>query len=309
MAEQSTTLSKVWHDQQQWSRVANRLKGGIRFWRSIALAFAILGAILATAATQVGLKSGLGQGLSIASAVMLAVAPGIQKAKLSQDTIKSWTRARSASEGLKAEIYFYLTATPPYDAADHDVKLTKKVNKIKGAVDDLAGYTLRSSGVDKDMPAVHDIDSYLNKRVQSQIDDYYRQKANENQRRLTLFRNIEFALGLAATLLSAIAAATHIGGFSAWVAVVTTIAAAITSHIAAERYEHLVVSYLATARQLESITQEWLVGDDKSAEAAAKLVRGCEDVISRENESWMAAWNRKEDRKKSLKTDHHEALD
>jgi uncharacterized protein (DUF2235 family) len=58
---------------------------------------------------------------------------------------------------------------------------------------------------------------------------------------------------------------------------------------------------LATARQLESITEEWRVGDDKSAEAAAKLVRGCEDVISRENESWMAAWNKKKDKKKSLK--------
>jgi hypothetical protein len=301
MAEQSTTVSKVWHDQQQWSRAANRLKRGIRFWRIIALAFAILGAILATAATQAGLKSGLGQGLSVASAAMLAVAPGIQKTKLSQHAIESWTRVRSASEGLKTEIYLYLTATPPYNTADHDVKLTKKANKIKGAVDDLAGYTLRSPGVDKEMPAVRDIDSYLDKRVQSQIDGYYRKKADENQRRLTLFRNIEFALGLAATLLSAIAAATHVGGFSAWVAVVTTIAAAITSHIAAERYEHLVVSYLATARQLESITEEWLVGDDKSAEAAARLVRGCEDVISSENEGWMAAWNKKQDTKKSLR--------
>ena len=302
MAAQSTTVSKVWHDQQQWSQTANRLKGSIGFWRSIALAFAILGAILATAATQAGLKSGLGQGLSIASAAMLAVAPGIQKTKLSQHAIESWTRARSASEGLKAEIYLYLTATPPYDdAADRDVKLTKNANEIKEAVDDLAGDTLRSPGVDKDMPAVHDVDSYLDKRVQSQIDGYYRQKADESQGRLTLFRNIEFALGLAATLLSTIAAVTHVGGFSAWVAVVTTIAAAITSHIAAERYEHLVVSYMATARQLESITEVWLASDDKSAEAAAKLVRGCEDVISRENESWMAAWNKKKDKKKSLK--------
>jgi len=301
MAQQSTTVSKVWHDQQQWSRAANRLKRGIRLWRSIALAFAILGAILATAATQAGLKTGLGQSLSIASAALLAVAPAIQKTKLSQHAIESWTRARSASEGLKAEIYFYLTATPPYAAADRDVKLTKNANDIKEAVDDLAGYTLRLPGVDKDMPAVHDVDSYLDKRVQSQIDGYYRKKADENQRRLTLFRNIEFALGLGATLLSAIAAATHVGGYSAWVAVVTTIAAAITSHIAAERYEHLVVSYMATARQLETITEEWLVADDKNAKAAAKLVRGCEDVISRENESWMAAWNKKKDKKKSLK--------
>ena len=75
----------------------------------------------------------------------------------------------------------------------------------------------------------------------------------------------------------------------------------LSLHLATYRYEHLVVYYLATARQLESITEVWLVGDDKSAEAAAKLVRGCEGVISRENESWMAAWNKKKDKKKSLK--------
>jgi len=80
MVQQSTAaVSDVWNDQQQWSRAANRLRKDIRFWRNFALTFAILGAVLATAATQVGLKTGWGQGLSIAAAVMLAVAPSIQK--------------------------------------------------------------------------------------------------------------------------------------------------------------------------------------------------------------------------------------
>jgi len=302
MVQQSTAaVSDVWNDQQQWSRAANRLKRGIRFWRNFALAFAILGAVLATAATQVGLKTGWGQGLSIAAAVMLAVAPSIQKTKLSQGAIESWTRARSASEGLKAEIYLYLAGVAPYDGPKRDAELNKNANRITRDVKDLAGHTLGLSGSSRPMPPVHDVDSYLRERVLDQIDDYYRRRAGEHQQSLTLFRRIEFTLGLLAVALSAVAAATHIGGFSAWVAVVTTVAAAITSHIAAERYEHLVVSYMATASQLEAIVRDWKADDDKSAEAAAALVQKCESVISRENESWMAAWTSKDEKKEEEK--------
>jgi len=297
MVKSTATVSDVWNDQQQWSRAASRLRKSIRNWRSTALAFAILGAVLATAATQAGLKTGLGQGLSIASAVMLAVVPSVQKTKLSQGAIESWTRARSASEGLKAEIYLYLTAVPPYNDAKRDGELNKKADQIRGDVDDLAGHTLGLPGDHKAMPPVHDIDSYLKDRVEDQIQGYYRRRAKEHQQRLTLFRGAEFSLSLIATALSAIAAATHVGGYSAWVAVVTTVAAAITSHIAAERYEHLVVSYMATARQLEKIVREWRASEDNSAEAAAALVQKCESVISRENESWMAAWTRKDEKK------------
>jgi SMODS and SLOG-associating 2TM effector domain 1 len=76
---------------------------------------------------------------------------------------------------------------------------------------------------------------------------------------------------------------------------VTTVGAAVTAHIAAARYEHLVISYLSTARQLRFLLRSWEGRPDKTAEAAGRLVRECEDVISRENESWMAAWSRGED--------------
>ena len=301
MAQQSNAIGDVWRDQRQWSRAASRLKRGIIFWRSTALAFSILGAVLATVATQVGLKSGLGQGLSLASALALAVVPIIREVKLSKDGIETWTRARSASEGLKAEVYLYITRTPPYDGADRDVQLTDHADKIKRDVDDIAGHTLGLPDADKQLPAVNDVGSYLASRVQPQIDEYYRPSAVRQQQRLTLFRSIEFALSLTAVLLSAIAATTHVGGVSAWVAVVTTVAAAITAHIAAARYEHLVISYLATARQLEALVRTWRDGTDKSAGVAAKLISDCESVISRENESWMAAWSRKDGSQQSQK--------
>jgi hypothetical protein len=291
----SQALADVWRDHRQWSHAAGRLKQRIIYWRSVALALAILGAVLATLATQVGLTSGLGRALSLTAAVALAVVPVIRGARLGKDRIEGWTRARSASEALKAETYLYLTRTPPYDRENRDEQLLQQTGRIISQVGDLAGETVGMPDADKPLPDVHDVSSYLRRRVQPQIDDYYRPQAAKQQQRLSLFRGIEFTLSVLAALLGAIAAAAQLDGVGVWVAVVTTVGAAITAHIAAARYEHLVISYLSTARQLRFLLRGWEGRSDKTPAAAGELVRDCEDVISRENESWMAAWSRGED--------------
>jgi SMODS and SLOG-associating 2TM effector domain 1/Protein of unknown function (DUF4231) len=294
-ATPSQALADVWREHRQWSNAAGRLKQRIILWRSIALGFAILGAVLATLATQVGLKSGLGQALSLTAAAALAVVPVIRGARLGKDRIEAWIRARSTSEALKAETYLYLTRTPPYDKQDREDQLLKQTDQLLSQVGDLAGETVDMPDADKPLPDIHDIDSYLQIRVQPQISTYYRPQAAKQQRRLSLFRGIEFALSMLAALLGAIAATARLDDVGVWVAVVTTVGAAITAHIAAARYEHLVISYLSTARQLRSLLRGWERRSDKTPAAAAQLVHDCEDVISRENESWMAAWSRGED--------------
>jgi hypothetical protein len=294
-ANRPQALADVWRDHRQWSHAAGRLKRRIIFWRSVALGFAILGAVLATLATQLGLRSGLGRALSLTAAVALAVVPIIRGAKLSKDRIEAWTRARSASEALKAETYLYLTRTPPYDNEDRDGELLKQTDQLLRQVGDLAGETVGTPDTDRPLPDVHDIDSYLRIRVRPQISEYYQPQAAKQQRRLSLFQGIEFTLSLLAALLGAVAAAARLDDVGVWVAVLTTVGAAITAHIAAARYEHLIISYLSTARQLRSLLRGWEGRPDKTPERAGKLVRDCEDVISRENESWMAAWSRGED--------------
>jgi hypothetical protein len=288
-------VANVWRDQRQWSHEATRLRQRIVVWRSTALAFAIRGAVLATLAKHVGLKTELGRDLALAATVMLAIVPVIRQARLGDDNIEAWTRARFASEGLKAETYLYLTRNPPYDGPDRDVVLSRETDSITRDVDDLARQTLGMPEADMPLPGVSDVESYLTVRVQPQIDEFYRQGASQQQRRLTLFRSIESALSLSVALLGAIAAVTRLDSVGVWVGVVTTVAAAITAHIAVVRYEHVVISYLATARQLRALLWNWRDGIDRSAPAAAKLIRDCEDVISRENESWIAAWSRGED--------------
>jgi conflict system pore-forming effector with SLATT domain/uncharacterized protein DUF4231 len=294
-ANTSQAVTDAWRDQREWSHAASRLKKRIVFWRSAALGFAVSGAVLTTLATQVSLTSSLGRVVSGIAALALAVVPVIRVSKLGKDRIEGWNRARSVSEAVKAEIYLYLTRTPPYDREDRDDELLRQTDGIIGQVDDLAGATIGRPDTDIPPPDVHDVASYVQWRVQPQIDDYYRPQAGKQKKRLSLFRGVEFTLSVLAAVLGAIAATAHSNRIGVWVAVVTTVGAAITAHIAAARYEHLVISYLSTARQLRSLLRRWEGRSDKNPTAAGMLVRECEDVISRENESWMAAWSHEEE--------------
>jgi hypothetical protein len=289
----ATTASEdVWADQRRWSHAANRLKKRLVVWRSVALGTAVAGAVLATLAAQLGVGTGPGFWASIAAAVLLALNPVIRSARLGKDAVETWTRARSASEGLKTEVYLYLTRTPPYDGDQRDGELAGRAEEILTDVRDIAGAAVGQPSADKPVPDVADVEEYLARRVRPQIEEYYEPAATRQQRRLALFRSIEYALALLAAGLGAVAAAAKIDALAAWVAVVTTVAAAVTAHVAAARYEHLVISYLATARQLRFLVRSWGAAADRGPAAVARLVRDCEDVISRENESWMAAWTR-----------------
>jgi hypothetical protein len=112
---------------------------------------------------------------------------------------------------------------------------------------------------------------------------------------------MEFGLGLLAVILGAIAsAATATGlpwlaGFGIWVAVVTTAGAAVSTHLAAARYEYTAISYTSMANRLGSLRDTWLADPDRyQPDRVGKLVDDCENAISSENEVWLTEWTRKE---------------
>jgi hypothetical protein len=93
-----------------------------------------------------------------------------------------------------------------------------------------------------------------------------------------------------AVVLGAIGAS---GWTAAWVAVITTMIATLTAYIAAERYQYLIVSYQATARQLDMLKTAWLAQGQPEADVAKRhaFLRDCEEAISIENQGWMARWS------------------
>jgi hypothetical protein len=151
---------------------------------------------LATLAAQVGTDTTGGLWASGVSAVALALVPVVRGTRLGRGATETWTRARSASEALKASVYGYLTRMPPYADGDRDVRLRRDYGAVLKAVGDLEGGTLGPEESDNPLPAIADVDSYLTLRVQPQIDDFYRRGAAEQQRRLTGFRGLEYALSL-----------------------------------------------------------------------------------------------------------------
>ena len=285
---ESTQLTWAWAQQRIWSLTANRLKRRIDQARLAALALGIATAVLAVAAHQVGGLSVLaGQVLSAAAAVTAGAATLVQR-RVSTGQIRDWTRARSASEGLKTEIYSYLGGTAAYTGSDPDQRLGEKTGGIVEAVGDLQRHTLGIVPDTKPIPLVHDVDSYIALRVNDQIDEYYKKKAVLYDKRVRRLRRAGDVLGVTALVLAAVAAAFKVDSLNAWVPVVTTIGTSVAAYIAAARYDHMVIEFLRTAQRLESLCRE---RRDKPDGDPAAFIDACEAAISVENQGWMARWD------------------
>lgn len=200
--------------------------------------------------------------------------------------LRDWTRARSVSEALKSEVYLWLACAGDYRDDRNGVKLREKTDAVRRDGSDLLRYQVGIANVHRELPRVDNVSSYFAVRVTDQIDSYYRRRAGELQARLRWFRATEIALAVLGAAFGAMAAA--LGGplFAPWIAVVTTITAALAVHVAATRYEFQLIEFLRTADRLEQLRSAAAAGG--SAAELDALVVSAESVISIENQGWMA---------------------
>jgi hypothetical protein len=277
-------LESAWAAQRVWSQTANQLKTRINLFRTIALVLGMATAILAVAADQVpAATTSVGRWLAGAAAFTAGLATLIQ-GRMSTEQVKTWTRARSAAEGLKTEIYAYLAGGTAYTGDTPDQHLAERTRAILTDVDDLKRHALGITPDAKQPLPVHDADSYVEHRVTGQIEGYYQPKATSYETLLRRFRVAGTLLGILAVALAALATATGVDGITAWVPVVTTVATSLAAYVAAARYDHLVIAFLCTAAQLARLR------DSRSELTDAQFVDACESTISIENQAWMARW-------------------
>jgi hypothetical protein len=288
----SEAASSVWREQRLWSVAANRLKTSLVRWRVIALTLTILGAVLIGISATVTHASPLaGRALSITGAVVLAIVPVVRYQRLARERVRDWTRVRSVSEAFKKQIYLYLARAGDYAEGDRDSKLLEWRDETMAKVIDLERYLREADAVERNLPDVDDAESYARVRVDAQIRGYYRPKAEKMGRRLSQFRALEFTLALSAAGLGAVTAAVEAKTIAAWVTVVTTASAAVTAHIAAERYEGQANTYRGTASRLEQLRNRWQRSREVMRTAAdSQFVVDSENAISTENEEWMTEW-------------------
>ena len=287
-AEQTPALRWAWDQQSIWSQAADGLKRSLFRTRSAALALTIVAAISATAAGQIAhLSSPAGKALAGLASVCAAVV-ALMRGTMKPDKVRVWMRARSVSEALKAETYTYLARVSPYRGGDREAVFKGKLDAVIDDAADLAGSTIGVKAVVRELPAVHDVDSYSAVRMKGQVDRYYRPKSMEMRRRAQWFRAVETGLAVIAAAISAVAAVTGESGWSAWLPVVTTITAAVAAEAAAQRYGALAVEYARTSLELERLLVDRASQQGPSHEGDDALVDAAERVISVQNEAWMA---------------------
>jgi hypothetical protein len=206
----------------------------------------------------------------------------------------------AAAEALKREAFKFAASAAPYDNSQTaSTLLDQEREKIETDIDDLderfkvaqrPGSSPRQSLTRQE---------YQQKRMLDQINGFYRPKAETFRQTSRRLRVVEFALTLAATLITAVAGA--LGGktaslpfdVAALTAVLTTISGAILAHIEAQKYDYLVATYLATARRLEDQNSKF-PDDHASAQDWSAFVNRCEDIIASENSSWISKWTKQQ---------------
>jgi hypothetical protein len=281
-----TAISMLWQRQSVWSQAASKLKARITRSRTTSLLLIITGAVLGTAASQLlSHHAAVGKVAAAGAAVALALASFASRGA-SPQTMRHWTRARSVSEAIKAEVYSFLAGVAPFGGADRDRVVLQHLEGLMHDVGDLIKYTTGVEPADRPLPPVRDIGTYADVRVERQISGYYKPKARMMSRRIRIARVSELTLAALAATFAALVTVFPSAGISAWIGVLTTIAAAVAAHAGAARYEYQQIEFTRTADELERLLlAHRTVGDAGDPE---KFVLACERVISIQNEAWMA---------------------
>ncbi|CRK59402.1 Integral membrane protein [Alloactinosynnema sp. L-07] len=273
----------AWKQQKRWSHAAGTLKKSISRARWTTLALSVVGAVLATASAQLFAVDGpTGRGLAVAAAVALAVIPFTQRG-MSVTKTRDWTRARSVSEAIKADVHLFLARATPFRGAERDTVLLSRLDTLADDAGDLARY-LPDPPERRALPAVHDVESYAEVRVREQAERYYRPKAHKIGRAQRILSAAETSLAVIAATLVAVAAIVPSPKAIVWIGVLTTVAGALAAHSGAARYDYQFVEFTRTADKLERLLAQRSVDavDDDT------FVVECERVISIQNEGWMA---------------------
>ena len=281
---QDVALERAWNLQSVWSQVATRLKNDLQQARRRILALTVLGAVLSAAAVVAGLDSPAGKTLAALGGGAVGFA-GILRARAGKDALQSWTRARSVAEGLKSEVYLYLAGVGDYAGPDRGRDLDERVDALRDDAVDLAPLTTDVKPKPRKLPEVTGVESYLRERIDDQITNYYTPRAAELRKKSDRIRTAQQWLAGVGVLAGVAAAIFETDDVAVWVPVLTTIGAALAAYGAAERYDFQVVEFLRTADQLERLRKRRgpaaTMSDDE-------LIRAAEQVISVQNEGWMA---------------------
>ena len=247
----------------------------------------ILGALFGTVSSQIaGFQANIAWVSGLMGGIFIAIATYFCQEILKPEQECAWVRARSVAEALKSEIFLFRTGTPPYDTPDPTHVLLERVGELLNKVKDLPSVQLSQEQKQEKFPEKKlTVENYLEERLQDQLEHFYLPRAREYEKILKRWRQLSFTIGGLAVILGFLGKWT-----GAWVAVLTTMGTSVTSYLFANQYQYLIISYQATARQLEFLKNKWMIMGAPVDDLGKShlFIIDCEKVISVENNAWMA---------------------
>ena len=285
--EPAKALEYAWGEYRAWAATSRQKKKEISTWRFRVLVLTVLGALLGTVSSQIaGLQANVSWIIGIIAGLLIAIATYLGQEILKPDQERLWIRARSLAEALKAETFLFRTSAPPYDIPEPASKMLLQVQDLLGQVRDLPAVNLSQDERRERLPeGPLSVEEYIEARVDDQVENFYRPRARQYYELMKRWRAITLLIGGLAVILGALGKWT-----GAWVAVLTTIGTSVAAYIFANRYQYLIISYQATARQLELLKNQWIVtgAPKQDPEERNRFILNCEEAISIENSAWMA---------------------
>lgn len=275
---------EVWRQAEEWGAAADLGKRSMARVRGTAFLLGTAGAALgALGGTLVGAPN-LAKLFGVASAVAVALAGFVGREFLGGTLELEWSRARVLSEALRREVWLSLMRVPPYDGFDAATAVLKVAERLQHNTG--LTRTARTAAPGAPFPEATTLEDYARLRLDPQI-AYYRHTWGQADRRTRRWRIAAAVLAGTATILGLGVVTSPT--LPAWVPVVTTAAAATAAHLRAMRLEAVLPLFQEAEYQLR-LKRAALDGGHVNQRAA--FVLACEDIMSRENQSWRAEWKR-----------------
>lgn len=209
---------------------------------------------------------------------------------------KRWVLMRSASEGIKREIYRYRLRATGYTADDtREKKLAEAVEDITRRLSRTEANTMALPIYKGPVPPVNtasprddgmsllSTDQYVALRLEDQL-GFYRRKTVTLEKDLSRLQIYVLLAGAAGTLLAALG-----GHFVIWIALTTAVASAAMTYLSYRQTESTLTVYNQTATDLDNILSWWtsLEPEEQSLrENIEALATHTEQVLAEELAGW-----------------------
>jgi len=280
-------VADVWRQHRRWSIVTSRADRFLRRWRSVNFGLIVAGSALgALAAQDTWFSTTVTVALGIVGASALAVAAVLQSRVLSTEKLRERVAARATSETMKGLVFQYLAGVEPFAGADRDLALNAKVKEVRDRATARKSLTMGVEPDDKPLPSIIGIADYVRGRAEDQR-NWHDRRSGDHRTLAGRWRAAEVIATAAAAVLAAAGGVLHGPDLSAWVAVATTVAAAIAAHLAVQQHERIADAYGQTVIDLDA-----LLGDLDPAIAdparAAAFVADVERVLAAQNGAWVS---------------------